>query len=208
VSWTTVHPQPEGWVGPQSELLPLSPASWPVVVGLPLLPPKLPLLLLLPPKLSLLLLPPKPPLDDPLLPPEELPLPELLPLTEPLLLPLAEPLLLPELLLLEPPPELEPVVPLELPEPLPLLEPPMLSSAPFGVPQPVGPSQPVPAVQRDEGEQVPLLPLVTSKKLPVFIQMYDGAVLTCITVNAPAMIGEAALVPPTCCQPPPLESEQ
>jgi hypothetical protein len=202
-----VHPQPEGELGPQSKL-PLAPASWSPVVKPPLLPPLLVFPPLLPPlDPPLLLLPVRPPLEDPLLLPEELPLLELLPLDDPLLLlEPTPPELLPLLEELLPEPEL---LPLELPELL-LLDPPgIVSSAPFGDPQPVGPSQPVPEVQRTDGEQLPLLPLVTSKKFPVFPQMYDGSGLTCITVNAPAMIGEAALVPPTCCQPPPpLESEQ
>ena len=106
--------------------------------------------------------PPLLPLELPPLLPLELPLPELLelplllplPLLDPLLLPLELPLLLP----LELPLELPLLLPLLLLEPPPEPE----SAFPFGVPHPVGPSYPVPAVQRYEGLQLPLLPDVTS----------------------------------------------
>ena len=44
---------------------------------------------------------------------------------------------------------------------------PVNAAEPFGVPRPVGPSQPVPAVHSTPGEQVPLLPDVTSYRLEV-----------------------------------------
>jgi hypothetical protein len=159
-------------------------------------------------------LPPEPPLDPELLleepelllpPPLELPLldPELLPLLDPdelpLLEPLLDPLLLPELL-----PELLPLL-LPLLDPL-LLEPPLLaplSRPPFGDPQPVGPSYPAAAVHWPAVVQLPFLPLVTSKKSPVFCQMNEGLVGTFMMVNEAATMGDEALVPPAMPQLPP-----
>jgi hypothetical protein len=144
-------------------------------------------------------------LDEPLLLVLLLPL---LVLDEPLLvllvLPELLPLVLPELV-----PLLEPLVPPELPPELLLVLPPIARSAPFGLPQPVGPSHPGPALHWLDVEQLPLLPLVTSKKSIVLPQIHDGSVLTCRIVNAAATVGDDALVPPTWPQPPcPLESEQ
>ena len=45
---------------------------------------------------------------------------------------------------------------------------PVNAAAPSGVPRPVGPSQPVPAVHSTAGEQVPLLPDVTSNRSAVW----------------------------------------
>ena len=47
------------------------------------------------------------------------------------------------------------------------------AAVPFGVPRPVGPSQPVPAVQIG-APQVPLVPLVTSNRLPGCAYGYDA----------------------------------
>jgi hypothetical protein len=60
----------------------------------------------------------------------------------------------------------------------------------------------VPAVQKYEVGQLPLLPEVTSKKFCEFSQTYEGAVLTPRRVNDAATIGEEALVPPTTCHEP------
>jgi len=162
----------------------------------PLLPPLLvlplpgeaPLLVPLPEVLPPPLLPDVLPLDDPLLDP----------LDEPLVAPLSDPLDEPLVAPLSDPPLSDPLDD-ALPEPLPPLA--IARRAPLGLPQPVGPSQPVPAVQSADGEQLPLLPLVTSKKSIVFCHTKEGSVLTCITVNAAATSGAAALVPPTSAQP-------
>ena len=50
---------------------------------------------------------------------------------------------------------------------VPVAPPEVKAAVPFGVPSPVGPSQPAAAVHSNDGEQVPLLPLVTSLRLPV-----------------------------------------
>ena len=57
-------------------------------------------------------------------------------------------------------PVLPPVLPPD--EPVPPPPPEVNAATPCGVPRPVGPSQPVAAVHSSDGEQVPLLPDVTS----------------------------------------------
>src|SRR6476620_27525 len=66
---------------------------------------------------------------------------------------------------------------------------------PFGVPQPVGPSKPVPAVHRYAGEQLPSLPVVTSKKLAVWVYTSCAGLAPALPARAyiAATIGEEAL---------------
>ena len=90
-----------------------------------------------------------------------------------------------------------------LPPPPPPPPPPPLTlnaPVPFGVPSPVGPSQPGAAVHSSDGQHVPLLPLVTSFRLPVFAYGHDDGLSVEPGVPASAYteatIGAAALVPP------------
>src|SRR5262249_23162010 len=73
-----------------------------------------------------------------------------------------------------PPPSLPASLPVSPPESVPVSlpaspPPPPPRSAPLGVPQPVGPSTPTLPVQRYEPPHDPLLPVVTSKKAPVWV---------------------------------------
>src|ERR1041385_4961659 len=69
---------------------------------------------------------------------------------------------------------------------------------PDGVPRPVGPSHPMPATHHWDVAQVPLLPEVTSLKLPAAFHSVWALAVEAFPASAytEAMIGDATLVPP------------